>query len=608
MSENEPPKEDEALIQSTASILEFLAWGKRKSLGNEALLSPEVTVSREPKESEYTRDVPDGLEESGNTLNILQLLLPSPKQVWQLVMYHEASLLWYHNSYHAPTFREQLRSFYNNHSGSIIESHYSIRVVNLQWIALLFSVLTGTMTCAPYSVTSAWGFQEVERELLCKKWFHAVISSLNKAEYTAKQSILSVQAISTLTISAHILGNSNMHAVHIAAAVRIAQGLGLHRLTDDSPVKDPIEKETGRRVWAQLCSQDWFSTSFYETYLINPIYSSSELPTNCHDNELVSYPDSIPTIVSYSRFLTRIASLMPSLQDELIACNTGYTRYEKVLKWDKRLRDLVTTELPYCLSKSTLSTDWPDYIPWARRALAITSAHKIIMIHRSFLAESFVNPTFEFTRGTCIAASKTIIKEYKAALQEAGPIIWIHQAFSIAAAITLTLDILHRDNMEPEYVEHKKLIQNVADILQDVKGMIASRGTKLLSALLKEVGKHENEISDTSTVNTQSNKRRRLGSTHCVVSEKTQRRIGFNVNAFVARFCNELGETSKGSKSHQFSDQECQEALQAESLLALRVPGFFEDLDANQLNYQSFGLNGATDFENLLYLAQQDIM
>ncbi|KAF9775610.1 hypothetical protein IL306_006271 [Fusarium sp. DS 682] len=607
-SEDEQPEEDDALVQSTASILEFLAWGKRKNFGNESILSPEVSVSRQPRESEYTRDVPDGLEESGNTLNILQLLLPSPKRVWQLVKYHETSLLWYHNSYYAPTFRKQLRSFYNDHSGSIIGSYDSTRAVNLQWIALLFSILTGTMTCAPYSLTSAWGFKEPERELLSKKWFHAVISSLNKAEYTAKQSILSVQAISTLTISAHILGNSNMHAVHIAAAVRIAQGLGLHRLTDDSPIKDTTEKETGRRVWAQLCSQDWFSTSFYETYLINPIYSSSELPTNCHDDDLAPHPDRTPTVVSYSRFLTRIAGLMPPLQDELMGCNTAYTRYEQVLKWDRRLRDLVTAELPTCFSKSPLSADWPDYIPWARRALAISSSHKIIMIHRSFLAESFVNPTFEFTRGTCIAASKTIIKEYKAVLQEASPILWIHQAFSIAAAITLTLDILHRNVTEPEYFEHKKLVENVADILQDVKGMIASRGSKLLSALLREVDTRESQVSDTSTVETHSNKRRRLDSVHGMAPERRHGRNGFNAKSFVGRFCNELNPSAKRSTQHQFSDRGYEADFEFGNLSAARVLGHFEDVDENQLNPQSFGLDGATDFEDLLYLAQHDII
>lgn len=595
--------EDDAegpVVENAAAILEFLAWGKRKNPDYQSVVSPQADVTCTTTEIGDICDVPDGLEETSNTTHILQLLLPDKRQVYQLADYHEASLLWYHNSYHAPTFREQLNTFYNMFSGSIHDDQEAKHRVNLQWVGLLFGILTGSMTCAPPSQTQAWGFKTSERAILSRKWFFAAISSLNKADYTAKQSILSVQAISTLTISAHLLGNSNTHAIHLAAAIRIAQGLGLHRLIEGT-VDNIVEKETGRRLWTQLCAQDWFSTSFYETYLINPLYSFTDIPLNCHD-DMESLSDDVPTITSYSRFLHKIASLMPHLQDALISCNTSYTRYDQVLKWDKRLRMLVTTECPPCLSNRPIEPDWPHYVPWARRALAISSSHKIIMIHRSFLSESFVNPAFSFTRRTCLAASKTIIKEYKAVLNEDNPILWIYQAFSTAAAIILLLDVFHREPASVEYNEHKSLVEDVVEILGSADSMIATRGTKLLSSLLTELHRAPARPSSRKSSASEQNSRKRPRLESASEEFPHARRRCFNVNTFVKGFCDAGPKPTKTpQKSRELSTNGDVNFLNVEDMSPTNK--FAQDF----LFHPPPGFENATDFENLLYLASHDI-
>jgi hypothetical protein len=144
---------------------------------------------------------------------------------------------------------------------------------------------------------------------------------------------------------------------------------------------------------------------------------------------------------------------MPGLYDDFTASNTLYTRYEEVLKYDRRLRTLATQHLPLYLQNVPLDPSWPVYVPWARRSLAISSAHKVIMIHRKFLSLSFVNPMFDFTRKTCVAASRTIIKEQKEATLENGPVLWIHQAFSVTASVSSELKILAIDNFELKTLE-----------------------------------------------------------------------------------------------------------------------------------------------------------
>ncbi|KAM5386434.1 hypothetical protein ACJZ2D_000397 [Fusarium nematophilum] len=112
---------------------------------------------------------------------------------------------------------------------------------------------------------------------------------------------------------------------------------------------------------------------------------------------MLPLPPNVPTITSYCRFLYDIPSAMPQHQDGLMASNTAYTRYKQVHSWDARLRNLATTERPAFFTTAPLQPGWPCWVPWALRALAISSSHEIIMIHRSFLSEGFTNPAFAFT-------------------------------------------------------------------------------------------------------------------------------------------------------------------------------------------------------------------
>ena len=475
--------------------------------------------------------------------------------------------------------------------------------------------MTGSITCAPTHKAQAWGFKPRERDTLSRRWFCAVYTCLNAAEYATNQSMLSVQAISTLTISAHLLGFSNTHSIYLAVVIRIAQGLGLHRILDESPTT-LVDKECGRRLWSQLCCQDWFSIPFSDTYLINPLYSQSELPKNCHDGDMLPLPESVPTITTYCRQLTRIASIMPQLQDDLMSCNTPFTKYEQVIRWDQQMRALSTSERPSFLSNTPIDPSWPSYIPWARRSLAITSSHKIIMIHRSFLSQSFTNPAFSFTRRTCLAASKTIIKECKLATDHDQPILWIYPAFSVAAAIVLILDVLHRSPTEREYSEHKQLAKDSLEILrQGQHSMIAMRGIELLSALFEEV------FGSSQTCYTR--KRRHDGSqTYLDQSiDLTKRRRGFSVSAFVKSFSNSkrhnnpgvLPSTSQYYTVHSSVLEETDlsptiEDLRPSTNFSLNPTSGPDPGSGNDALLFSSRFEGTTAFEDLLHLANHDFV
>lgn len=294
--------------EDAATILEFLAWGRRKlSTHADDLISP--NLGRRP--AQFSGDVmidqapATNLEVSPlyitneSPLSLIQLLLPDQKSIIPIVEYHCDCLLWYHGSFHRLVFQKEFESFIHEH-GALIDRPE----VDLQWVALLFAVLAGSMASAPGLTAHSWGFEDSERAAIAQKWFKAALVCLNRADYTANHSIYAVQCIATMTISAHMLGHSNSHSVMLAAAIRISQSLGFHKLGSvkkDHPF-NRIPGEMGRRVWTQLCVQDWFSIPFSESYYIRQLDFNTDKPSNCKDEDMVPLPDDIPTTMSYHVF------------------------------------------------------------------------------------------------------------------------------------------------------------------------------------------------------------------------------------------------------------------------------------------------------------------
>ncbi|KAL5341076.1 hypothetical protein BJX70DRAFT_396132 [Aspergillus crustosus] len=452
--ESDPHPDTE--IGDAATILEFLAWGRRKKAEYcEDLLSPgDVTA-------EQTSQDPRGFNpDRASAEASLQLLLPRRALLDRLVAFHCDRLLWYHNSFDPSKFHEEVKIFYRTAHGQ--PGHPS---VDPQWLALLFAVLTGALACAPRPVAQTWGFPAWEQTSLAQRWFKAVSTCLHAADFMACHSPYALQAVATLTMSAHLLGFSNSLSVLLASAARIGQCLGL--------------QETSRPAgaWRQLCIQDWFSIPFFESYLIpRPSKAALAADETKHDE---------PSRSAYSHFFYKVAAVMSSLQDNLKQTHTLYTRYEQVLHHDRTLRVLATENLAPFLQNTPMQENWPCYVPWARRCLAISLSHKVIMIHRKFLALSFRDPAFGRTRRTCVAAARTIIKEQKEARGEAGPVLWIQQAFGVTASIILCLDLFHRPRSDIEATHHRQLINDGLEMLADgPSNMIAKRGVHLLEALL----------------------------------------------------------------------------------------------------------------------------
>lgn len=533
--------------QTSSSTIDFLSWGKT-SLSDYSSRVQSISVIDDPRAASGLFDPVNSTDEAGMSscfggtapaqISFLQLLMPSKRQVFQLAEYHIEQLLWYHACFHGPTFHAELTAAGAGPQG------LQVKNMDLRWAALLFSVMAASMVSVNDSIALSWGFQKEERGKLTRQWFKSCLTCLNLADFMRCHHIYSVQAITILTQSAHFLGYSNTQTGLLGAALKVSQGLGLQRLgleEDETnfasrtgrlivPAQRQkiVQREIGRRLWAQQCLQDWFQIPFSEMYSINRLHFSTLKPSNMDDSTLQICSDEVPTGVAFSNFLLEIARLMPQMHDAVLSANTLYTKYEHVLEWDAKMRQLVTEGCPKFLNAlEPLEPYWPLWVPWARRSTSLCYYHKIIMIHRPFLGRSFTEPTFAYSRRACLAASKAVLKDAKQAYDDEGPSLWIDQAFMVASGITLALDTFHRREGEPELEEHKRLVETTINMLGKYDdSMIGLRGCRLLASLLAEQAK-------LCTSNQMENFRKHALESGEQGAEKRQK---FDVSKFVEQF------------------------------------------------------------------------
>lgn len=427
----------------------------------------------------------------------LQMQIPSLEHIWKLVDYHEVYLLWYHCCYHGPTFRSELESVIAEQED---KSQLIISGIRLQWLALLFSIMAGSLTCTSEQRLESWGFSKSEAANLSILWYKATITCLYQGEWTSDHDMYSVQAVTTLTMSAHSLGRSTELSILLASALKIAQVLGLDKLGHDVALENItssssqdqrqslLMRELGRKLWSQLCMQDWMSLPCTGNHNINPAHFTTTRPSSRDHLTMESLPATFPTYVSYGNYLFEIAKLGVKHYEAMLKSTTPYTKYQQVLDYDAQMRDLATKGMPrYFHVLEPIDTLWPEWVHWARSSLTVCFAHKIIMIHRAYIRQSFTNPAYSRTRTTCIAAAKTILNETKKADEIDGPIIWIDKAFCVAAGIVLCLDISHRSISDPQLEIHKSLVLGcIAHLRNFENSVIATRGANLLAEILEE--------------------------------------------------------------------------------------------------------------------------
>ena len=292
---------------------------------------------------------------------------PPPDLAQTLVDFHVRVLAWTHNVLHVPTFQIQCERFWQ-----------SSTVENIQWLATYYAVLTSSAWTLQNSQTSL-SLPEVGRDY-ARELFDLMMTTLNETRFASQHSIYSVQAICIAGLVANVLGESDLLTVSVNASVRIAQCLGLHRIGStlgSDPPEIVIAKEVGRRVWWKLVEMDQHSMPYTGSCCINMQQLTTARPLNCNDGDLLDQPESMLTSSSYSLIMINMAVLIPTLLDGLWNLQDNASRYEHVINMDRRMRSLVAN-IPSAILRSNGTVPYePEWLPLARRTLAIAAADKV---------------------------------------------------------------------------------------------------------------------------------------------------------------------------------------------------------------------------------------
>ncbi len=192
-------------------------------------------------------------------------LLP-PHVANRVVRFHMDYLHWHHNAFHGPTFLDRCRVFWSTGT-----------VDHPLWLALYYAVCSVSLWTLLNNEQHRTAIGYAFDETLVERQFEGMVATLYAENFLENLSLYAVQAIVVSTRIAHNLDRTDLNAILVGAAVRIAHCLGLHKIADppdeDAAVgsaafnwHERVEIETGKRVWMQLVIQDHFQIVQTDTY------------------------------------------------------------------------------------------------------------------------------------------------------------------------------------------------------------------------------------------------------------------------------------------------------------------------------------------------------
>jgi hypothetical protein len=105
---------------------------------------------------------------------------------------------------------------------------------------------------------------------IAKKLYMRCVQQLLAADYLSNHSVRSLQTICLIVMFAHEHGGSNLVAVLLNCAIRIAQSMGLHRLAPEPrpdqqlnrSLQSIVDRELKKSIWLFLSIQDWLMIPF----------------------------------------------------------------------------------------------------------------------------------------------------------------------------------------------------------------------------------------------------------------------------------------------------------------------------------------------------------
>ncbi|GJN89171.1 hypothetical protein Rhopal_002145-T1 [Rhodotorula paludigena] len=316
-------------------------------------------------------------------------------------------------------------------------------------------------------------------------------------------------------ISAHG-GEFGRFSSWLACAIRAAQKMGLHQLTDDPenmppddpawpPGKNALKRESALRLWGYLTFFDHLAASArFKAYTIHPSHTTTPALSNVNSADLsptdwhiTPNPRSVLTDASLEYHKLQMARISRKTFDLLIAGSEGFN-YGTILELDKDYRDMLES-LPDVWQQEYSSLEHKDPIIRNKRYLAMQGAHnRLVRLHRPFLVKGWEpNSRFAYSTEACIRSAKIVIISHHNNL-EVNRNLRMMYSHSLTAAIVLSADLYHSIDIGATDVEidskDELLALSVELFSEKLQHKVASRhlrtilaaGRRVLSGLCSE--------------------------------------------------------------------------------------------------------------------------
>ncbi|KAK4052327.1 hypothetical protein OIO90_004408 [Microbotryomycetes sp. JL221] len=483
----------------------------------------------------------------------------------EVILSRGAHFGWHHSVVHAPMFARQLQEFWD-----LGEDRFER--ASSAWLSLYFAMLAVSTKLLDEEEQLALGWSEgtfsgrhdtdgVVADFLSQwmaeqtaetatKYFDCCVSCLYRQNFLASYDsgvdalppVFALQAIALLVIGGRDTGSAALIANLLASGLSVAQDLNLHRLCSDADFEAQtkahpieirsralIEREMQKRTLYALCYSDWFSAPFRSSWILGRARIKTPLPLNCTDEDLergtvVNRPMTQYTNVSWLLMYINLATCMQVAFEHSSGGKTGEVNYDAFLQIDNQLEKILS-ELPPWLKKSSDPSGAPrDQVEMMRSVFHITAQHKILSIHRPFLAKKN-KAAYSISRRRVVTAARAILQEAPKVRRNR---IWTVIYHLSVALFSITLELFEQVKQPTaEAAAMRGETDAAIQVLQELRGSssIADRGLQLVTPLLKE----ERKLSDEA-----AKKRARKRKSTCISRPATSELAGESSSAAVS--------------------------------------------------------------------------
>ncbi|GAA5856542.1 hypothetical protein JCM8547_005856 [Rhodosporidiobolus lusitaniae] len=263
--------------------------------------------------------------------------LPSLNLSTQLLSFALTDLAWIYSTCHSPSFLQEHQRFLAYRQQGEIRK--AVDGLGFGWLALLFSYQALAAHNLPDDLTAVFGV--TNRQETAQLYFNISVQCLDSARFLSTPSLLTAQAIASLSHIFHIYGSVTLRSSLLAIAIRTAQQLGAHLCGEELPCErkrvpysacaahgvvsehlagssELIQREVKKRVWWLLLHLDWVTVPIGLPFATPLEHLEVALPLNLSDLALPSSgtaavaipPLSSPTSQSFHIARSRLSRLM----------------------------------------------------------------------------------------------------------------------------------------------------------------------------------------------------------------------------------------------------------------------------------------------------------